>query len=69
MREVRATDFCPPSTVSRWPAMGLQDFTLPPELRPIMPLVRLYLEREDHLDVIRLLGERQDTLSMLADER
>jgi len=34
-----------------------------------LPLVWLYLEREDHLDVIRLLGERQDILSILGDER
>ncbi len=33
------------------------------------PLVWLYLERADHLDVIRLLGERQDILSILGDER
>ena len=29
------------------------------------PLVWLYFDRPDHLDVIRLLGERQDILSIL----
>jgi len=29
------------------------------------PLTWLYIERADHLDVIRLLGERQDILSIL----
>jgi toxin ParE1/3/4 len=29
------------------------------------PLTWLYVERADHLDVIRLLGERQDILSIL----
>jgi toxin ParE1/3/4 len=29
------------------------------------PLVWLYFERDDHLDVIRLLGERQDILAIL----
>jgi toxin ParE1/3/4 len=32
------------------------------------PLVWLYLEREDHLDVIRLLGQRQDILTLLGAE-
>lgn len=32
------------------------------------PLVWLYFERPDHLDVIRLLGERQDILSILGTE-
>jgi len=32
-------------------------------------LLWLYLERKDHLDVIRLLGERQDILSILGDLR
>ncbi|MCW2314172.1 type II toxin-antitoxin system RelE/ParE family toxin [Rhodoferax antarcticus] len=32
------------------------------------PLVWLYFERPDHLDVIRLVGERQDALSMLGTE-
>jgi len=29
------------------------------------PLVWFYFEREDHLDVVRLLGERQDILAIL----
>ncbi len=32
------------------------------------PLVWLYLERDDHLDVIRLLGERQDFPLHLLDD-
>ncbi len=32
------------------------------------PLVWLYLERDDHLDLIRLLGERQDILAILGAE-
>jgi toxin ParE1/3/4 len=31
------------------------------------PLIWFYFEREDFLDVVRLLGERQDVLSILAD--
>lgn len=30
------------------------------------PLIWLYFEREDHLDVVRLLGERQDILAILS---
>ena len=33
------------------------------------PLVWLYFERPDHLDVVRLLGERQDILSILGTEQ
>ena len=29
------------------------------------PLIWFYFEREDYLDVVRLLGERQDILSIL----
>lgn len=32
------------------------------------PLMWFYVERDNHLDVIRLLGERQDVLGILADE-
>jgi toxin ParE1/3/4 len=31
------------------------------------PLLWFYFERADHLDVVRLLGERQDNLSILGD--
>lgn len=31
------------------------------------PLIWFYFEREDCLDVVRLLGEQQDILSILAD--
>jgi toxin ParE1/3/4 len=30
------------------------------------PLIWFYFEREDHLDVVRLLGERQDILAILS---
>jgi toxin ParE1/3/4 len=32
------------------------------------PLMWFYVEREDHLDVIRLLGERQDVLRLLTNQ-
>ena len=32
------------------------------------PLLWCYFERGDHLDVVRLLGERQDVLAILGDE-
>lgn len=32
------------------------------------PWLWCYFEREDHLDVVRLLGERQDIFSILGDE-
>ena len=32
------------------------------------PLLWCYFERADHLDVVRLLGERQDIASILSDE-
>ena len=32
------------------------------------PLLWCYFERGDHLDVVRLLGERQDIITTLGDE-
>lgn len=32
------------------------------------PLLWCYFERVDHLDVVRLLGERQDVAAILGDE-
>lgn len=32
------------------------------------PLLWFYFERDDHLDVVRLLGERQDIAAILAEE-
>lgn len=32
------------------------------------PLLWFYFEREDHLDVVRLLGERQHVVAILGDE-
>ena len=32
------------------------------------PLLWLYFERVDHLDVVRLLGERQDIATILGEE-
>ena len=32
------------------------------------PLLWCYFERDDHLDVVRLLGERQDIAAILGDE-
>ncbi len=31
------------------------------------PLLWFYFERDDHLDVVRLLGERQDVAAILAE--
>ena len=43
-----------------------------PELRTWrvgkFPLLWCYFERKDHLDVVRLLGERQDITTLLGDE-
>lgn len=43
-----------------------------PELRTWkvakFPLLWCYFDRRDHLDVVRLLGERQDIASILATE-
>ena len=43
-----------------------------PELRTWrakkFPLLWCYFERGDHLDVVRLLGERQDIAAVLGDE-
>lgn len=43
-----------------------------PELRTRrvakLPLLWCYFERADHLDVVRLLGERQDIASILGDD-
>ena len=33
-----------------------------------LPLLWCYFEREDHLDVVRLLGERQDIAAILGEE-
>ena len=33
-----------------------------------LPLLWCYFERGDHLDVVRLLGERQDLVTILGDE-
>jgi len=33
-----------------------------------IPLLWCYFERDDHLDVVRLLGERQDILAILGAE-
>lgn len=30
------------------------------------PALRFYVERQDHIDVLRLLGEREDTTAILA---
>ena len=32
------------------------------------PLLWLYFERDEHLDVVRLLGERQDIAAILGDD-
>lgn len=32
------------------------------------PLIWFYFEREDSLDIVRLLGERQDILAILGDD-
>lgn len=32
------------------------------------PLLWIYFERDNHLDVVRLLGERQDVAAILAED-
>jgi toxin ParE1/3/4 len=55
------------------PAMGSLRWAQPAEQPPLrawrvkrFPVLWFYFEREDHLDVVRLLGERQDIAAMLA---
>ena len=62
--------------IEREPAMGsprLGQLAEIPNMRSWrvtgFPLVWFYFEREDHLDVVRLLGERQDILAILDAER
>lgn len=57
------------------PGMGaptLGKLLVIPELRTgrvgKFPLLWCYFERGDHLDVVRLLGERQDIASILGEE-
>lgn len=60
--------------VQRRPAMGsprLGQICEIPALRARrvsgFPIRWLYFEREDHVDVVRLLGDRQDIIAILAD--
>ncbi len=61
--------------IERQPGMGsptLGKLLGVPELRTWrvakFPLLWCYFERADHLDVVRLLGERQDIVAILRDE-
>jgi toxin ParE1/3/4 len=61
--------------IQRMPAMGsprLGQLCDIPGLRSWrvtgFPMQWLYFEAEDHLDVVRLLGDRQDIVAILADE-
>jgi toxin ParE1/3/4 len=60
--------------IQRMPGLGspaLAESVGMPGLRHLgvdgFPVRWFYLEREDHLDVLRLLGERQDIAAILAD--
>jgi toxin ParE1/3/4 len=57
------------------PGIGSQKWALKGEQPPLrawrlrqFPAVWLYFERADHLDMVRLLGERQDIGRILADD-
>jgi toxin ParE1/3/4 len=61
--------------IQRMPAMGsprLGQLCEIPELRSWrvteFPYQWFYFERDDYLDVVRLLGDRQDILGILSDE-
>ena len=60
--------------VQRRPGMGsprLGRLCEIPSLRarrvPGFPMQWFYFERQDHLDVVRLLGDRQDIIAILGD--
>lgn len=60
------------STLERQPGIGSTRWALDGEQPPLrawrvsrFPALWLYFERADHLDVVRLLGERQDIGSIL----
>lgn len=61
--------------IQRMPGMGslrLGDLCDVPGLRSWgvtgFPLQWFYFERDDHLDVVRLLGERQDIVAILREQ-
>ncbi len=63
------------SAVEQQPGMGSprwSTWSTQPPLRAWrigrFPMVWFYVERGDHLDVLRLLGERQDIATILRDE-
>lgn len=58
------------------PGMGSLRWAQPAEQPPLrawrvkrFPVLWFYFERSDHLDIVRLLGERQDIAAILADGR
>ena len=58
------------------PAIGSLRWAAADEVPPLrawrlkrFPALWFYFERADHLDVVRLLGERQDVAAILADLR
>ena len=74
LRAVKATNQAL-DQIEREPAMGsprLGALLDVPGLRlwrvKKFPLLWCYFEHEDHLDVVRLLGERQDINTILSDE-
>lgn len=63
------------SAIEQQPGMGSPRWTpwsIQPPLRAWrvgrFAMVWFYVERRDHLDVLRLLGERQDIATILRDE-
>lgn len=61
------------STLERHPGVGSTRWAFDGESPPLrawrldrFPALWMYFERDDHLDVVRLLGERQDISSILA---
>lgn len=63
------------AAIERHPGMGSPRWSTPqeqPQLRAWrigrFPMVWFYFERGDHLDVVRLLGERQDIATILRND-
>lgn len=64
------------ATLERNPRIGSPRWSSPGTTPPMrawrvehFPVVWLYFERSDHLDIARLLGERQDIAAILAASR
>lgn len=61
------------AALERQPGIGSLRWAAPDQVPPLrawrlgrFPALWFYFERDDHLDVVRLLGERQDIAAILA---